>query len=53
MRHSTLRLTMTLAFIAFSRLAFSDPAPVVVCYPGGPVSEEDANKAMSAMLGVV
>jgi ABC transporter, phosphonate, periplasmic substrate-binding protein len=53
MRHSTLRLTMTLAFLAFSRLVFSDPAPVVVCYPGGPVSEEDANKAMSAMLGVV
>lgn len=53
MRLSTLRLTMALAIFAFSSLALSDPSPVVVCYPGGPVSEDDANKAMSAMLGVV
>ncbi len=50
---SSLRLTLALALIAFSSLALCEPSPVVVCYPGGPVSEEDANKAMSAMLGVV
>ena len=29
------------------------PAPIVVCYPGGPVSEAEANSAMGAMLRVV
>lgn len=29
------------------------PAPIVVCYPGGPVSEAEANTAMGAMLRVV
>ncbi|QJD30782.1 sterol transporter periplasmic substrate-binding protein BstB [Methylococcus geothermalis] len=29
------------------------PAPVVVCYPGGPVNERDAGQAMDAMLRVV
>ena len=29
------------------------PAPIVVCYPGGPVNEADATAAMDAMLRVV
>ena len=33
--------------------ANADPAPIVVCYPGGPVSEAEANSAMGAMLRVV
>jgi len=33
--------------------AESAPAPIVVCYPGGPVSEAEANNAMGAMLRVV
>ena len=33
--------------------AESSPAPIVVCYPGGPVSEAEANSAMGAMLRVV
>lgn len=53
MHLSSLRLTVAFAFIAFSSVVISEPSPVVVCYPGGPVSEEDANKAMSAMLDVV
>lgn len=31
----------------------AEPLPVVVCYPGGPVSESDANQAMGAMLRVL
>ncbi|MGY6214840.1 sterol transporter periplasmic substrate-binding protein BstB [Methylolobus aquaticus] len=33
--------------------AAAEQPPIVVCYPGGPVSEEDANSAMEAMLRVV
>lgn len=44
---------MMLLGIVLSGIANADPSTVVVCYPGGPVSEDDANKAMSAMLGVV
>lgn len=29
------------------------PAPLLVCYPGGPVNENDANSAMASMLRVV
>jgi hypothetical protein len=29
------------------------PDPIVVCYPGGPVNENDANSAMASMLRVV
>ena len=36
-----------------SQTAESAPAPIVVCYPGGPVSESEANNAMGAMLRVV
>lgn len=53
MRFPSFRLTVALASIAFSSIALCETAPVVVCYPGGPVSEDDANKAMSAMLSVV
>lgn len=53
MRLFSLQFTLALASFLFSGLAASVPAPVVVCYPGGPVSEDDANKAMSAMLNVV
>lgn len=47
-----LPLALILASVLSTAQA-ADPSPVVVCYPGGPVSEEDANKAMSAMLNVV
>jgi ABC-type amino acid transport substrate-binding protein len=33
--------------------AESSPAPIVVCYPGGPINENDANGAMASMLRVV
>lgn len=31
----------------------AEPAAIVVCYPGGPVNEADANGAMASMLRVV
>lgn len=31
----------------------AEPAPIVVCYPGGPVNEAEANGAMASMLRVV
>jgi hypothetical protein len=31
----------------------AEPPPIVVCYPGGPVNEADANAAMESMLRVV
>jgi hypothetical protein len=31
----------------------AEPAPIVVCYPGCPVNEADANAAMESMLRVV
>ncbi len=31
----------------------AEQAPIVVCYPGGPVSEDEANAAMESMLRVV
>lgn len=34
-------------------LLAAEPAPIVVCYPGGPVDEDDANGAMASMLRVV
>ncbi len=33
--------------------AAPDSAPIVVCYPGGPISAKDANAAMESMLRVV
>lgn len=41
-----LALTTTLPAVAAA-------APILVCYPGGPVSEAEANTAMGAMLRVV
>lgn len=53
MRLSIFRFAIALSSITYSSLAISEPSTVVVCYPGGPVSEDDANKAMAAMLRVV
>lgn len=39
--------------LPFAPVMAGDPAPVVVCYPGGPVNERDADQAMDAMLRVV
>ena len=39
--------------LGFSVPVYADPTPIVVCYPGGPVNESDANNAMGAMLRVV
>ncbi len=47
------RVVASLIVLAFSAPTFSTPAPIVVCYPGGPVSEAEANSAMGAMLRVV
>lgn len=33
--------------------AAAEQPPIVVCYPGGPVSEDEANAAMESMLRVV
>ncbi len=59
-------MTHKIAFIAIALLAglsapfapaSAEPAPahppLVVCYPGGPVNENDANAAMASMLRVV
>lgn len=47
------RVIGSLLALAISVPAVADPAPIVVCYPGGPVSETEANNAMGAMLRVV
>lgn len=39
-------------FLSAATIA-AEPAPIVVCYPGGPVNEADANGAMASMLRVV
>jgi len=31
----------------------AEPAPVVVCYPGGPINDSEANNGMAAMLRVL
>lgn len=47
------RLIGSLLALAISVPTVAAPAPIVVCYPGGPVSESEANTAMGAMLRVV
>lgn len=39
--------------LPWSVVAASDPEPILVCYPGGAVSANDANTAMNSMLRVV
>jgi hypothetical protein len=34
-------------------LAWATPTPIVVCYPGGPIKDQEANNAMGSMLRVV
>lgn len=46
-------LSVFTPLLAFSVPSYADPTPIVVCYPGGPVNESDANNAMGAMLRVV
>ena len=48
-----LRDTAVLLALLASLPANAAPTPIVVCYPGGPVSEAEANTAMAAMLRVV
>lgn len=51
---SSLRLLAAgLALATATSAALSAPAPILVCYPGGPVSEAEANTAMASMLRVV
>ena len=45
--------TLAISLSLFSTQASAEAAPILVCYPGGPVSQEDANPAMNAMLRVV
>ena len=47
------RVIGSLLAMSISVWTYADPAPIVVCYPGGPVSESEANTAMGAMLRVV
>jgi hypothetical protein len=45
---------MVLGFLLISwSLAFATPTPIVVCYPGGPVKDQEANNAMGSMLRVL
>jgi hypothetical protein len=46
-------LPFVLALAGLPGAAQAAPAPVVVCYPGGPVNEADAGAAMASMLKVV
>jgi hypothetical protein len=46
-------LSVFTPLLVFSVPSYADPTPIVVCYPGGPVNESDANNAMGAMLRVV
>lgn len=39
--------------VATSGAEAATPAPIVVCYPGGPVNEADASAGMEAMLRVL
>lgn len=47
------RIFLIALAILLSHRSLADTQPVVVCYPGGPVSEDEANKAMNAMLGFI
>lgn len=47
------RLSLLILSFFLSSGSHAAPVPVVVCYPGGPVSEDEANKAMGAMLAVL
>ena len=53
MSFQSVRNILLIIGIVFSGATIAASSTVVVCYPGGPVSEDDANKAMSAMLSVV
>lgn len=53
MAPNAIRMSLLTLTLSLSGLLAAEPQPVVVCYPGGPVSEEEANKAMGAMLGVI
>ena len=51
--NSLLQLNGLILGAVLSLHAAADPEPIVVCYPGGPVNEADANTAMEAMLRVI
>ena len=51
--NSLLQLNGMVLGALLSLHAVADPEPIVVCYPGGPVNEADANTAMEAMLRVI
>jgi hypothetical protein len=39
--------------LIFCTWVWATPTPIVVCYPGGPVKDQEANNAMGSMLRVV
>lgn len=45
-------MVLGILLISYS-LAWAAPTPVVVCYPGGPVKDQEANNAMVSMLRIV
>ncbi len=40
-------------FLISSTLTWAAPTPIVVCYPGGPVKDQEARNTMESMLRVV
>lgn len=50
---AALILSFTFLLAPMLPASAGDPAVIVVCYPGGPVDEKDANAAMGSMLRVV
>lgn len=54
-RYLNIALTLLVAFwlAPMAPATAVEPGVIVVCYPGGPVEETDANTAMGAMLRVV
>ncbi|WP_139557352.1 sterol transporter periplasmic substrate-binding protein BstB [Methylotetracoccus oryzae] len=49
----TRKLSLLCLLAGWLSYAAAGQPPIVVCYPGGPVSEDEANAAMESMLRVV
>jgi hypothetical protein len=45
-------MVLVVLLISYS-LAWAAPTPIVVCYPGGPVKDQEINSTMGSMLRVV
>ena len=53
-RHQTLWIFALLAALLIpSQGGAQSTTPILVCYPGGPVKDKEANNAMASMLRVV